>query len=205
MPIAVQQTVDTGILGDGGPDPSRVGLLVALAAASLTACTSSEGERGEATTAPAACVDVDDAARDGVGGTPVWARFCPGPERATLPAEVPSDALTSHLDLLAGLAERDAEDAPAGTVVVAVVLQSLIVCVAGVALCALMLRLHRLRLRDAGLRWTRASLPGLLAGLTVGAVVVVQGGEPGRASEPARQHDGVQAGVSQQRGGPAGR
>lgn len=97
-----------------GRDRRRVGLLVALAAASLTACTSSEGERGEATTAPAACVDVDDAARDGVGGTPVWARFCPGPERATLPAEVPSDALTSHLDLLAGLAERDAEDAPAG-------------------------------------------------------------------------------------------
>ncbi|WP_225754308.1 ABC transporter ATP-binding protein [Actinotalea sp. Marseille-Q4924] len=35
VPIAVQQTVDTGILGAGGPDTGRVGLLVAGAAACL--------------------------------------------------------------------------------------------------------------------------------------------------------------------------
>lgn len=35
VPIAVQQTVDTGILADGGPDPARVGLLVAGAAVCL--------------------------------------------------------------------------------------------------------------------------------------------------------------------------
>lgn len=35
VPIAVQQTVDTGILAPGGPDPSRVGLLVAGAAVCL--------------------------------------------------------------------------------------------------------------------------------------------------------------------------
>ncbi|SOC48803.1 hypothetical protein SAMN05660748_1513 [Blastococcus aggregatus] len=85
-----------------------------LAVLALTACTSSDGEREEAAEAPAECLDAADATRDGVDGTPVWARFCPGPERATIPAEVPSDALTTHLDLLAGLAEREAEDAPVG-------------------------------------------------------------------------------------------
>jgi ABC-type multidrug transport system fused ATPase/permease subunit len=35
VPIAVQQTVDTGILADDGPDPGRVGLLVAGAAVCL--------------------------------------------------------------------------------------------------------------------------------------------------------------------------
>ena len=71
-----------------------------------------------------------------------------------------------------------ADDAPAGTVVVVVVVQSLAVCLAAAALCALLLRLHRLRLRDAGLRWTRVSLPGLLAGLAVGAVVILAVGLP---------------------------
>ena len=71
-----------------------------------------------------------------------------------------------------------ADDAPAGTVVVVVVVQSLVVCLAAVALGALLLRWHRLRLRDAGFRWTRRSLPGLLAGVAVGAVVVVAVGLP---------------------------
>src|SRR5688572_11598629 len=35
VPIAVQQTVDTGILADGGPDVSRVAALAGLAALGL--------------------------------------------------------------------------------------------------------------------------------------------------------------------------
>ena len=56
--------------------------------------------------APAACVEAAEATRQGVAGQPVWARFCPGRRGFTIPAEVPSDALTTHLDLLAGLVER---------------------------------------------------------------------------------------------------
>lgn len=89
------------------------GALLTLAALSLTACTS-DGEREEATAAPAACLDAADATRDDVGGTAVWARFCPGQERYTAPAEVPSDALTTHLALLDGLELRDARVASAG-------------------------------------------------------------------------------------------
>ena len=77
------------------------GLLVSVA---LTACTAADGEDAAA---PTECLDAADTSRDGVQGTPVWARFCPGQERYTAPAEVPSDALTTHLDLLAGLEERD--------------------------------------------------------------------------------------------------
>lgn len=91
-----------------------VGVLVTLAALAATACTSSDGADEEAVAAPAECLDAADAARDGVDGTPVWARFCPGPERYTAPAEVPSDALTTHLELLDGLAERDAGPISAG-------------------------------------------------------------------------------------------
>lgn len=91
-----------------------LGALVALAAMSLTACTSSDGDGEEATAVPAGCLDAADATRDGVEGTPVWVRFCPGEERYTAAAEVPSDPLTTHLDLLDGLEERDAEVASAG-------------------------------------------------------------------------------------------
>jgi predicted small secreted protein len=91
-----------------------VGLVVVLVAGALTACAAAEGAGEEVSAAPEACVDADDATRSSVGGTPVWARFCPGPERATTPAEVPSEALTTHLDLLTGLAERAAEDDPVG-------------------------------------------------------------------------------------------
>lgn len=82
------------------------GLLVGVA---LTACTPADEE---AAAAPVECLDAADATRDGIEGTPVWARFCPGPERYTASAEVPSDALTSHLDLLDGLDEQGAGAAP---------------------------------------------------------------------------------------------
>ncbi|WP_040338346.1 hypothetical protein [Candidatus Blastococcus massiliensis] len=85
-----------------------------LASLALTACAAAEGADEEALAAPEACVDTAAATRNSVDGTPVWARFCPGPERHTLPAEVPSDALTTHLDLLAGLEERGVESPPAG-------------------------------------------------------------------------------------------
>ncbi len=54
---------------------------------------------------PAACVTPDQATRTSVEGEALWARFCPGPDGLTAPAEIPSDALTSHLDLLAGLTD----------------------------------------------------------------------------------------------------
>jgi hypothetical protein len=91
-----------------------VGLLLLLAAVPLGACTAGDDAGEEIATAPAECLDAADATRDGVEGTPVWARFCPGPERYTVPAEVPSDALTTHLDLLDGLEERDAQATSAG-------------------------------------------------------------------------------------------
>lgn len=77
----------------------------------LAACTAAEGTDGEALAAPDACIATGEATRDSVEGIPVWARFCPGPERYLIPAEVPSDALTAHLDLLAGLVEVDEVDA----------------------------------------------------------------------------------------------
>ena len=86
-----------------------------VAALSLTACTSSDGDREEAVAAPAECLDAADATRDGIDGTPVWARFCPGPERETLPAEVPSDALTTYVELLEGLGKRAAPVVPVGS------------------------------------------------------------------------------------------
>lgn len=60
--------------------------------------------------APDACVDRADATGGSVAGTPEWARFCPGPRGRTAPAEVPSDALTTHLEQLAGLVEVDERD-----------------------------------------------------------------------------------------------
>lgn len=87
------------------------GLLVSTA---VTACSAADGTVEAPAAAPAECVDAADATRDGVEGAPVWVRFCPGEERYTAPAEVPSDALTTHLDLLDGLEERDAQTTSAG-------------------------------------------------------------------------------------------
>lgn len=70
------------------------------------------------------------------------------------------------------------DDTPAGAVVVVVVVQSLVVCLLALLLCMGLLRLHGLRLRDAGFRWTRVSLPSLGAGLAVGATVIVAVGLP---------------------------
>ncbi|MDN5804902.1 MAG: CPBP family intramembrane metalloprotease, partial [Microlunatus sp.] len=64
-------------------------------------------------------------------------------------------------------------DASAGVVVVFVVVQSLVVCLIAIGLCAVLVRIHGLRLRDAGLRWTRTSGLSLLLGLAVGAVVLL--------------------------------
>lgn len=65
--------------------------------------------------APEACLDPAAATRGGIEGTPVWARFCPGPDGRTAPAEVPSDALTTYVEDLTALAEIDGEDARALT------------------------------------------------------------------------------------------
>ncbi|WP_183092633.1 hypothetical protein [Nocardioides stalactiti] len=53
--------------------------------------------------APPDCVAAQEADRGDLAGEPTWVRFCPGPDGLTAPAEVPSDALTTHLDLLSGL------------------------------------------------------------------------------------------------------
>lgn len=65
-----------------------------------------------------------------------------------------------------------------GAAVAYVVGASLLVCAAAVGLCALLLRWHGLRLRDAGIRGTRVSLPSLLAGLAIGSAVVIGIGLP---------------------------
>ena len=59
--------------------------------------------------APAACLASAEARRGTVDGTPKWVRFCPGADGLTVLAEVPSDALTTHLDLLSGLTELPAD------------------------------------------------------------------------------------------------
>lgn len=102
-----------------------VALLLSLAGLWLTACTATQGahepksasssQTGSSSgPAPVACVDTAEATRESIVGEPLWARFCPGPEGRTAPAEVPSDALTTHLDLLAGLVELDADGTPVG-------------------------------------------------------------------------------------------
>jgi hypothetical protein len=78
----------------------------ATAAPPTTSVPSSEA-------APDACVDPGRATRQSVEGGPVWVRFCPGPRGHTAPAEVPSDALTTHLDVVDGLTGLDAIHAPA--------------------------------------------------------------------------------------------
>ena len=88
--------------------------------ASSSASRSDEGRRsGSAVTpvqrspsasvgAPATCRPSGEAGRGTVAGTPEWVRFCPGANGRTAPAEVPSAALTTHLDLLSGLTESAA-------------------------------------------------------------------------------------------------
>jgi len=69
-------------------------------------------------------------------------------------------------------------DAPAWILTVIVVGQSAAVCALVVLFCALLLRVQGLRLRDAGLCWTRTSWASLLAGLGVGMAVVLAIGLP---------------------------
>ena len=105
----------------------------------------------------------------------------PRPPRRVLAVLGPVVALMLATLVPAGLLSllpEMAEDTPAGTVATVVVAQSLVVCLAAIGLCALLLRWHGLRLRDAGFRWTRVSLPSLLAGLAIGAAVVVAVGLP---------------------------
>ncbi|WP_244931559.1 hypothetical protein [Nocardioides sp. W7] len=97
--------------------------LLALASLLSAACTVTGGSDEPATgarrtgpasgSAPEACLGSAEATRDSIEGTPVWARFCPGPEGRTALAEVPSDALVTHLDLLAGLHHLSAPANPA--------------------------------------------------------------------------------------------
>ncbi len=89
--------------------------LLSVAVVSLAGCTGAEGSAEGPAAAPDACLEPADATRGSVQGTPVWARFCPGAERYLVPAEVPSDALTSHVVLLEGLTERAAPDVPVGS------------------------------------------------------------------------------------------
>jgi hypothetical protein len=58
--------------------------------------------------APATCLPSAEAGRGTIEGTPEWVRFCPGANGRTVPAEVPSDALTTHLDSLSDLTESAA-------------------------------------------------------------------------------------------------
>lgn len=56
--------------------------------------------------APAECVERGEATRTTIEGEAVWARFCSGPDGLTAPAELPSDALTTHLDVLGELTDH---------------------------------------------------------------------------------------------------
>ena len=58
--------------------------------------------------APATCLPSAEAGRGTIAGTPAWVRFCPGANGRTAPAEVPSVALTTHLDSLSELTESAA-------------------------------------------------------------------------------------------------
>ena len=58
--------------------------------------------------APATCLPSAEAGRGTIAGTPAWVRFCPGAHGRTAPAEVPSVALTTHLDSLSELTESAA-------------------------------------------------------------------------------------------------
>lgn len=49
---------------------------------------------------PGRCVASTGARGTDLDGSAVWVRFCPGGRGRTAPAEVPSDALTTHLELL---------------------------------------------------------------------------------------------------------
>jgi hypothetical protein len=120
-------------------------------------------------------------------GPPAGHRDTTAPERPTsrrlrvLAVVGPVVALLLAMFVPAGLLSllpQMTDDSPAGAVVVVVVAQSLVVCAAAIALAALLLRWHGLRLRDCGFRWTRVSLPSLVAGLAVGAVVVLAVGLP---------------------------
>lgn len=67
------------------------------------------GSSSQSVEAPADCLPSAEAERRTIKGTPEWMRFCPGPGGHTAPAEVPSDALTTHLDHLAQLTETAAD------------------------------------------------------------------------------------------------
>lgn len=85
-------------------------LLGAAACAISDPVPSSTAAKPRATVeAPDACLSSADAPRRTIAGTPQWVLFCPGETGLTAPAEVPSDALTTHLDLLSGLTELPAE------------------------------------------------------------------------------------------------
>ena len=96
-------------------------VLLAITGVGLTGCAESHGSDDPASApssqtgssielAPEACIDTAEATRESIEGTPVWARFCPGPDGRTAPAEVPSDALTTHLEFVAGLVELEDGD-----------------------------------------------------------------------------------------------
>jgi membrane protease YdiL (CAAX protease family) len=87
-------------------------------------------------------------------------------------------ALLVPTALAAWLLPPDTGQASPAEVTVYVVVQSTIVALVATAVAALLLRVHGVGLRDAGLRWTRASAPSLLLGLGLAAVVVLAVGLP---------------------------
>jgi len=60
-----------------------------------------------ASSVPEQCLPAAKARRGDLQGAPVWVQFCPGVEGLTAPAEIPSDALITHLDSLEALGVDD--------------------------------------------------------------------------------------------------
>ncbi|GAA5153377.1 hypothetical protein GCM10023340_35330 [Nocardioides marinquilinus] len=89
VPVVVGGDDAPGRTADADPTPS---------VSASPSPTVSEPTGGD--TAPPACLPAAEVGRTELGGDAVWARFCPGREGFTIPAEVPADALTSHLDAL---------------------------------------------------------------------------------------------------------
>lgn len=75
------------------------------------ASTPGHGSTPASVDAPGACLPSAQARRGTLQGTPQWVRFCPGRHWRTRPAEVPSDALTTHLELLSALTEPTVDPA----------------------------------------------------------------------------------------------
>lgn len=102
-----------------------------------------------------------------------WPLVILGPVVALLVANFATAGLAMLL-----LPDLNESELGPGQVVAVVIGQSVAVCAIVIGLCALLLKAHGLRLRDAGLRWTGASAPSLLIGLGIAVAVVLAVGLP---------------------------